>query len=169
MTKRHIDPIAGRRLRLRLLAEHDLPMTLAWRNKDHIRKWFIHSDPIMPEQHQRWFAQYSERDDDFVFIVEETKELLKPIGQIALYNIDWERTRAEFGRLMIGEPEAAGKGLAQEAAGLILDYAFSQLNMLEAEVNILSTNVASLTIFLSAGFVEAEEREGVKRLVKLKR
>jgi len=169
MTKRHIDAIRGQRVRLRLLAEQDLPMTLAWRNKDHIRRWFINSAPIMPEQHYRWFVQYCERDDDFVFIVEESEELWKPIGQVALYNIDWERKRAEFGRMLIGEPEAAGKGLAREATRLLLDYAFSQLDMEEVEANIMRANVRSLAVCLSCGFFEVEESDGVKRLVRTAR
>ena len=52
-------------------------MTLAWRNQDHIRRWFLTSDLISPEQHRAWFEQYQDRDDDFVFVIEET-ETLKP-------------------------------------------------------------------------------------------
>ncbi len=70
MAKRLIPPIVGERVRLRLLEEADLPRTLAWRNQDHIRRWFVHSDVISPEQHRRWFGAYRERDDDFVFVVE---------------------------------------------------------------------------------------------------
>ena len=54
MPKRIIAPLVNGRVRLRLLEEADLPMTLAWRNQDHIRKWFFHSDVITPEQHRRW-------------------------------------------------------------------------------------------------------------------
>ena len=88
MAKRQIGPIAGQRVRLRLLAETDLPMTLAWRNQDHVRKWFVHSDVIPWEQHQRWCAHYFQRDDDFIFIIEETQNFHKPVGQISVYNIE---------------------------------------------------------------------------------
>ena len=60
------------RIRLRLLEEQDLPQTLAWRNQDHIRRWFFSSERLTPEQHAGWFARYRQRDDDFVFIIEET-------------------------------------------------------------------------------------------------
>jgi RimJ/RimL family protein N-acetyltransferase len=164
MTKRHIDPIAGRRVRLRLLAEADLPMTLAWRNRDHIRRWFINSDRLTAEQHHAWFEQYAGRDDDFVFIVEEAKELLKPVGQVSLYKIDWGLGRAELGRILIGEPGAAGKGLAKEATRLLLDHAFGQFKLREVEANVMSTNRASLAVF-SCGFREVEERDGLKRFI----
>jgi hypothetical protein len=81
-------------------------MTLAWRNQDHIRTWFFHSDVITPEQHRRWFDAYRGRDDDFVFVIEETEELRRPVGQVALYYIDWEPGTAEYGRLMIGDTDA---------------------------------------------------------------
>ena len=71
MGKRHIPPLEAGRIRLRLLEEQDLPRTLAWRNQDHIRRWFFSSEPLTPEQHAGWFARYQQRDDDFVFIIEE--------------------------------------------------------------------------------------------------
>jgi hypothetical protein len=61
MSKRDLQPIDGDRVRLRLLTERDLPLTLAWRNQDHIRRWFFSSDLITPEQHQSWYWRYLER------------------------------------------------------------------------------------------------------------
>lgn len=97
------------RVRLRLLEESDLSMTLAWRNQDHVRKWFFHSDIIAADQHRRWFEQYRDRDDDFVFVIEEAETLRRAIGQASIYNIDWAARRAEFGRLLIGDPEGGGR------------------------------------------------------------
>ena len=73
MQKRHIPPLQAGRVRLRLLEEQDLPRTLAWRNQDHIRRWFFSSERLTPEQHAAWFARYRQRDDDFVFIIEEAQ------------------------------------------------------------------------------------------------
>jgi diamine N-acetyltransferase len=165
MMKRHIEPIARGRVRLRPLAESDLPTTLAWRNRPHIRRWFINSDPLTAEQHRGWFERYALRDDDFVFVIEETEELLKPIGQLALYDIDWGAGRAEFGRMLVGEPDAAGRGLAKEATALMLDFAFGRLKLKEVEARVMSANAASLAVCLSCGFREAEERDGMKIIV----
>src|SRR6187549_2663337 len=98
MPKRTITPLENGRVRLRLLEESDLPATLAWRNQDHIRKWFFHSDVIAPDQHRAWWDRYLQKDDDFVFVIEETESLKRPVGQVALYNIDWENGTAEYGR-----------------------------------------------------------------------
>jgi len=166
MAKRQIRPLVGPRVRLRLLEAADLLMTLAWRNQDHIRKWFVHADLITWEQHQRWCAQYFQRDNDFIFIIEETQDLHKPVGQIALYNIEWERKRAEYGRLLIGEPEAVGKGLAKEATEALLDYACDRLGLEEIELEVFSANVAATAIYRACGFREVGEHDGLKKMVK---
>ena len=90
MTKRLIPRLLGDRVTLRLLEEADLPRTLAWRNQNHIRRWFVRSDIITPNQHRQWFEAYRQRDDDFVFVIEETRELRKTIGQVSLYRVDWD-------------------------------------------------------------------------------
>src|SRR5215831_3487205 len=104
--KRHIAPLETHGVRLRLLEERDLALTRAWRNQDEIRRWFLTSDPITAEQHQEWFRRYLERDDDFVFVIEETEVLRCAVGQASVYHVDWSKGRAEFGRLMIGEEQA---------------------------------------------------------------
>ncbi len=136
MHKRHIPPLQSGRVRLRLLEERDLPQTLAWRNQDHIRRWFFTSEQLTPEQHRGWFARYQQRDDDFVFIIEEAGhphagDQLRPIGQAAIYHVDWVGGTAEFGRLMIGAADAAGRGLAREATDALVALALEQLGLQE--------------------------------------
>ncbi len=158
--KRFIPPIAGKRIRLRLLEEADLMMTLAWRNQDHIRSWFIHSDIITPEQHTHWFQQYIGRDDDFVFVIEETQTLKKPIGQISLYRIDWNTSEAEFGRLMIGDEQATGRGLAYEATTLLVEFGFRELGLHHIYLEVFQHNTSAIAVYEKCGF-QATESIGV--------
>ena len=167
MTKRQLGPLVGQRVRLRLLEEADLPVTLAWRNQDHIRTWFVHADLLTWEQHQNWSTQYFQRDNDFIFVIEETRDLHKPVGQISLYNIEWDQRRAEYGRLLIGEPEAVGKGVAKEATNVLLDFAFGQLGLAEVALEVFSTNLAAIAIYRAYGFCEVGESGGLKRMVKV--
>ena len=166
MGKRRIPPLVGERVSLRLLGEADLPSTLAWRNQDHIRRWFVHSDVITPEQHRRWFENYRERDDDFVFLIEETRDLRQPVGQVSLYRIDWAQHRAEYGRLMIGVPEAAGRGLAGEATRLLIDHAASALGIREIELEVFSDNAAAIAIYTACGFRPREHRGSLVHMVR---
>ncbi len=153
MAKRSVAPIESARLRLRLLEERDLPLTLAWRNRDDIRRWFFHSAPIAPDQHQAWFAAYRERDDDFVFVIEERERGgYRPVGQIALYHVDRQARRGEFGRLMIGPPDAAGKGLATEATRALLAAAPDRLGLAEIHLEVLARNARAIKVYAACGF-----------------
>jgi RimJ/RimL family protein N-acetyltransferase len=153
------------RVRLRLLEEADLPMTLAWRNQDHIRKWFLHSDVISPQHHHDWWQRYQARDDDFVFVIEETETLRRPVGQIALYNIDPATRRAEFGRLMIADADARGLGLARLATARLVREAFSSAWQLdELYLEVLAGNEAALHLYRVAGFKESGVTGAVRRM-----
>lgn len=166
MAKRLIPPLEGNRVRLRLLEEADLPWTLAWRNQEHIRRWFVHSDLITPEQHHRWFEGYRDRDDDFVFVIEETQDLKRPVGQVSLYRIDWSGRRAEYGRLMIGEADAAGRGLAHEATAVLVRYATATLRMREIELEVFAHNAAAIAIYAACGFRVQERRGPLLHMVR---
>ncbi len=152
---------------LRLLGEADLPRTLAWRNIDSIRRWFVHSDLITPEQHRRWFEAYRERDDDFVFVIEEMRDLRKPVGQVSLYRVDWARHRAEYGRLMIGEADATGRGLAHEATDVLIHYATENLGIREIELQVFAENAAAIAIYSACGFLIRERRGPLLQMVRV--
>jgi RimJ/RimL family protein N-acetyltransferase len=142
-------------VRLRLLEEADLPLTLAWRNRVENRQWFFSPDPIQPDDHRRWFDQYRDRDDDFVFIIEETETLKAPVGQLSLYGIDWTAGRAEFGRLLVGPPEARGLGLAEQATAGLTDEALARWGQRTIRAECLTTNVRAIRVCVAAGFEAA--------------
>lgn len=151
--KRLLPPVEAGPVRLRLLQEVDLPLTLAWRNQPDIRRWFFHSDINSPEQHARWFQQYLERDDDYVFVIEDTQANFQPVGQVALYHIDWQGCQAEFGRLMIGEAGSAGRGLAGWATRGAIDIAFGPFALEQLYLEVFRDNQRAIHIYETVGFV----------------
>lgn len=162
MGKREVRPIDDHsRVRLRLLEEGDLPLTLGWRNQDHIRKWFFYAEVLTFDQHQAWFQKYQTRDNDYVFIIEDISSGCRPVGQIAIYNIDWEKGRGEFGRLMIGDPEAAGKGFARPATQLVLSVAFGALGLEEVYLEVFANNERAIAVYQKCGFVVDEQKDNV--------
>lgn len=168
MSKRFIAPLVTGRVRLRLLEEADLPMTLAWRNQDHIRQWFLNSDAITPEQHRGWYEQYRDRDDDFVFIIEETETLRRPVGQVALYRVDWLVRRAEFGRLMIADAGARGLGLAHLATTCMVEAALGLWGIEEIDLEVLDTNTAALRVYHDCGFEPTSRSAGIVNMRRRK-
>lgn len=151
-TKRPVPLITDGVVRLRLLEAADLPQTMAWRNQDQIRRWFLNPAPILTEQHEAWFQQYRDRDDDFVFIIEDTGTLQRAIGQVSVYAIDWDGRRAKFGRLMIGDPEARGRGLAKRAVAALVNHAEREFGLGELRLEVLAGNQPAIAIYEGCGF-----------------
>jgi diamine N-acetyltransferase len=151
MSKRCIPPIEKDGVRLRLLEKTDLEKTLSLRNAS--RRWFLNSNSLSMATHRSWFEQYIDRDDDFLFIVELLSEEIEPVGQIALYRINWEKQEAEFGRLVIDE-HFRQKGIAQKATGLLLEYARSMLGMKRIYLEVLKSNLPAISLYKKYGFVQ---------------
>ena len=151
--KPDLKAIPGPCICLRPLNENDLPMTLEWRNQDHIREWFFDSKKIDHDQHIKWFDNYLNKDNDYVYIIEEKRGAQNsPIGQIALYNLDKENKCAELGRLMIGEHSARGKGLAKAAVNQLIFYAENHLNIRMIHLEVLENNLSAIAVYISCGF-----------------
>lgn len=166
MPKRAVEPLRGERVTLRLIEERDLPLTRGWRNQDHIRRWFFNPEPITPKQHAAWFQSYGVRDDDFVFVIEETRDLMRPVGQVSLYNVDWLSGRAEYGRLMMGDPAASGRGLARAATALLLGWALGPLQLREVYLEVMADNAPAIAVYRACGFAETESGGNVVRMAK---
>lgn len=161
MTKRRLPVIEGGRIILRLLERDDLPLTLSWRNKDEIRTWFLNTTIISADGHYSWFERYQELDNDFVFLILAKDLNNAPVGQISLYDINWGAKTAEFGRLMIGEPHAKGRGIAKEATRILLDYCFGALKLKEITLEVKENNKAAIAIYQSIGFSETARDNGL--------
>jgi len=137
---------------LRPLEERDLETVRRWRNQDHIRFNFINSNRITREGQKAWYSNYLQRDDDLMFIIEDTGELKCSVGTVALYNIDRLNLRAEFGRLMIGHAGARGKGLAFKATCLLCRFAFETLGLKEIYLRVFDGNRPAINLYRKAGF-----------------
>ena len=161
MAKRKLHVIENDRIVLRLLEYADLPLTLSWRNRDEIRKWFLNTAIIPIDDHYAWFERYQELDNDFVFLILAKEIQNIPVGQISLYAIDWKMKTAEFGRLMIGEPRAQGKGIAKNATQLLLSYSRDVLGLDKIFLEVKEKNKVAISIYKSSGFVERDNKDGL--------
>jgi RimJ/RimL family protein N-acetyltransferase len=151
--------ISGSRIRLRPICPDDLTITFEWRNKPETRCWFFNSKILSKEQHYNFFEKYVEKNDDIIYIIELIGEPYVPIGQLSLYNIDWNNHCAEFGRLLIGEDCVKGKGYANEATHLLLDFASSNLGIVCFYAKILVDNLRSINLCEKNGFVIVTQNE----------
>lgn len=85
----------------------------------------------------------------FRFIIEENSEK-KQVGMVDLFDFNPQHNRAGVGILI--HPYYQKKGFASEALSILIDYAFSYLNLHQLYANITSDNLKSLALFESYNF-----------------
>lgn len=155
MPKERMKALATARVRLAPLTESDLRMVLDWRNA--ARERFLDSGFVSFEDHRSWFRRYLDRDNDFDFVIWETRALNRPVGRVALYDIDWRSRSAQYGRLVIGDAEALGTGIAREATELLLGHAFKDLGLEEVRLVVLRGNERAIGLYRHCGFKVVKE------------
>ena len=142
-------PFGDELVRLRLLRESDLTLTLSWRNRDEIRPWFKTSHALTLEQHRNWFRRYSKDSRDYLFVIEAQSG---PVGQAAVYDIDAAKKTAEVGRFLIA-PEAQGKGYFSAANRALLGFCFGVLNLQSVFLEVKPANSRAISIYKKLGYV----------------
>jgi len=156
MESRNVEEITATNVRIRSLVYEDIQIIRKWRNQDFVRKWFVHNSIITEEEQEKWWIKYKALRTDKMFVIEE-KISDKPIGTVALYNIIYGQT-AEFGRFMIGETWARGKGYGLEAIQLILRYAIEKLQCQKINLEVIKNNEVAIQIYLKIGFKIVEDK-----------
>lgn len=132
------------------LREHHLPLTMAWRNADSVRVRFKTPEVVSPEQHLRWYAAYSPKLDDFVFLIRDRNSGTLA-GQIALYRLDHARGEAEMGRLIIA-PGYEGKGLMKKACACLIGYSMAVVGLKRIHLEVLASNERAIRLYEKLGF-----------------
>ncbi|GEM_PF-701215 len=133
-----------------------------WRNDPESKAFFLSQANISPASHESWLAKQKETGCDFNWVIEERKS--GPIGALGLYNIEWDLGRAEFGRLIIGEKSALGRGYAKEAVAAVLSLA-GDVELKSIYLRVKEENARAQVLYTRLGFVE-EESGPVKMMMK---
>ncbi len=141
---------------LRPLEFEDLEDLRNWRNTDTIRRWFVDQSLITSSQQTNWYTNYLKKENDLFFIIVDSKILLRPVGALSLYNINYEDRKAEFGRFMIGDPAARGIGLGGKALEAICEFSREALCLDTIYLEVLSDNEAAIKVYERVGFKIAD-------------
>lgn len=153
--------IEGNKVLLKPINKNDTPNIIKWRNSENVRKNFIYQEELTIETHTRWLENKVNTGEVVQFIIiEKVKNL--DIGSVFLRDIDTKNNKAEFG-IFIGEDEARGKGLGQEATRLIVEYGFNQLKLNKIFLRVFAQNTGAIKSYEKAGFIkEGLFKEDVK-------
>lgn len=155
----------GAKVGLGPLTRAAIPAMSRWENDFAVTVWS--GDAFEPRSREEAEADYdrrtkSERRNWHGFMIYELATM-RHIGDCHLRGIDFVHGTAEMG-IMIGEPDCWGKGYGTEAVILLLDFAFTALNLHNVMLDTSSYNERALGAYRRAGFREIGRRRESKRI-----
>lgn len=115
-----------------------------WENDQETRRYSRNSFPISLEEFKKWIKEAGEKTgtpNDLIFEIWHKKDK-KIIGHVGFNYINWTDRNANLG-MVIGESEYRSKDLGTEAATLLIDYGFNELNLYKIECGMYEVNVGS--------------------------
>ena len=122
--------IKGKKVGLRAVEKEDLPYLRDWRNIPNFRKHFREVRELSLTDQEAWFDSLQKtKHINYMFTVVDLKTN-EPIGAAGLLYINWTIRSGDFS-FYIGEDEMyiGDDGKAKEAAQLLIDYGFKNLNL----------------------------------------
>ena len=148
----------GSKIILRPLQAGDIENTMLWRNNPAIREAAMtHPFPVTRELEKNWFDQtLNNRSNDSIYFAIATKDEDEFVGYLFLNRINWI-SRICYFSIYIGEVNNQGKGYGTEALNLILNYAFSILNLRKVLLEGNADNIPAITLYQRTGFIQEGE------------
>ncbi len=129
-----------------------LPLFQRWINDFNVQhRVGLAPGPMTREAEERWYESTTNSNGAAFAIYERATMTL--VGSTNLHAMDHRHGTATFG-IMIGEPTARGKGYGTEAASLMLDYAFTILDLHSVNLTVAGFNHAAQAAYRKAGFRE---------------
>ncbi len=152
-----------------LIGEHVMLREYQSEDTRSIRGWVNDLDTVRYLSARYWMPQSYTDTADFVehamragtngaYFVIASREDGAYLGQVDLFSINWRLRSAELA-MVIGNEAARGKGIGQEALGLMLGYAFGMLGLERVELEVATGNRRAIRCYEKAGM----KLEGVKR------
>lgn len=138
---------------LSALEKKDISTLRVWRNDAANTKYLRKLPYITPDMQSNWFESYLQDQTCYTFSIQENQELRRVVGSICLYDVERKKGYAEWGRFMIGDPEAHGKDIGMKALLLCLHIGFDALGMSRIYGSVHENNIAARTVDDKVGFV----------------
>jgi diamine N-acetyltransferase len=149
--------IEGELVALGPLRREHIPLYLRWINDfGTTRTLGIPPRPMTLEQETAWYEQAAVDETRTGFTIYE-RATGRAIGNCGLHEVDLANRRTVVG-IMIGEPDARGRGYGTEAMRLLLDYAFTVLGMHSVMLTVVEYNGAGRRCYEKVGFREMGRR-----------
>ncbi len=150
--------IDGNNICLRSLTKKDFDKTFKWHNDLELKNLTLsHPFPVTDVQEEEWYKSILEdsSNKNVYFGIEDkfNKEL---VGIIFLSKINAIHKTCWLG-IFLGEESTRGKGFGKEAVSLIVNYAFTSLNLRKVSLEVVKTNKNAIAVYKKLGFVQEGE------------
>ena len=145
----------GKLVRLRRLETSDVPSFFPHWNSYRLRQYLPTPLPSNPEDMTDYIQSANEsfsKRKGFAFGI-ETLDSNKLVGIVNLVNVSWISQNGEIGVLAIFDPEGWGKGYGSDAMRVLLDMAFSVLNLHSVYLWVAGFNERAIKFYEKIGFV----------------
>ncbi len=142
--------LQGKNIKLRALEPEDLNWLF---NIENDTSFWCVSNTLQPYS-KDLLARYIAQAHEDIFTAKQLRLVIENrgtgIGLVDLFDFDPQHHRAGIGILLL--PAFQGKGYAFEALNIIINYAFSHLQMHQVYANVISDNYKSIALFEKLGF-----------------
>lgn len=144
------ESIKGKRIYFRTLTENDASERYCkWLNDPTVNK-YLETRKATIESLKKYINEKNEAEN-CLFLGIFDKKYHNHIGNIKLEPIDYKNNRATFG-ILIGDKDYWGKSIGEEAAKLLVDYAFEKLDIRTIDLGVISENKPAIRLYEKVGF-----------------
>lgn len=133
------------------------------RNKEDIRDCFVYKDFISREAQYIWYKKYLKLDNDCMFSIYYDGMF---VGGNAIYNINFEKKEAEYGRLLLNQATVKRKGLGKVVTKLACIIAKQSLGLKRLYLHVYANNLPAIKVYKYVGFdLIREEGQGAEKMI----
>ena len=143
--------IEGERIYLSPSNIDNINLYTKWMNDPQLRKYARYDMPQTVEEVKKMFEPSKEDAKREIFFEIWHRKDNKPIGYAGLIRINWFTRNAQIFYL-IGYTDYWGQNIATEAAKLVVNYGFNELNLHKITARTFFPNKASLRVAEKIGF-----------------
>jgi len=148
--------LQGKNVRLREIHKEDVKKYMEWFNDPEVKQYLTIFLPMTEIGEEKWLEDICTKrsQTDVVFAIEaRSGKKWVHIGNCGLHNINWHDRDCEMG-IVIGEKKFWSNGYGTEAAKILVDYAFGQVNLHRVSAGAYAFNVRSIKMQKRIGLKE---------------
>jgi len=150
--------LRGKKVLLRPVRRTDIQYFLKWFNDPEVIQYLNMYLPMTEMAEEKFIEGLGAERTQAFFVIEAIEgDSGRPIGNTGLHNISVRNHNATFG-IAIGEKDYWSKGFGTEAARLLVNYGFEQLNLRRINSSAIAFNERSVRMHKRVGFKEEGRR-----------